>query len=124
MQTARSIIHVLRHRNGQSLRDGRGGRREETVKLTEDVVELLVGMVEEKADITLKNIQEQLAARPHPIHLSISSIARGLNRQLITTKKLRPCPVQRNAPRIKADRAAYADWYMRNQGNRTMIYVD
>ena len=122
MQTARSII--LRHCNGQSLEDQRGGRREDSVKVTEAVAALLVTMVEEKADITLKCIKEKLAAREPPIHLSISSIARGLNLQLITTKNLRHCPHQRNEPRIKADRAAYADRYLNNHGNLAMIYVD
>ena len=121
-QTARSII--LRHRNGQPIEDQRGGRRDETVKLSEEVMALLVEMVEQQADITLKSIKEQLANREPPILLSVSSIARGLDRQLITMKKLRPCPEQRNTPRIKQDRAAYAAWYLQNQQNSTLIYVD
>lgn len=84
--TARSII--LRYCDGESVEDRRGGRRTEAVKLTEDVIARIVAMVEAKPDITLKAIQEKLAASTTPVLISITTISRGLEGRLITMKKL------------------------------------
>lgn len=119
--TARSI--VLRYEDGSSLEDGRGGRREETVKLTSDVVDRIVALVDDQPDTTLKVIKEKLAAGPAGVNLSITSIARALDGKLITMKKLQDVPAERNTPRVKADRAAYAEWYLQNNRGR-LIYID
>ena len=78
--TARSI--VLRYENGVPLEDGRGGRREDTVKLTSNVVDRIVSIVEDQPDTTLKVIKEKLAAGPAGVHLSVTSIARALDGRL------------------------------------------
>ena len=84
--TARSII--LRQCEEDSVADRRGGRRDEAVKLTAEVIERMVAMVEAKPDITLKAIQEELAASRTPVFISITTISRGLEGRLITMKKL------------------------------------
>ena len=108
--TARSVL--LRHRAGHGVEDARGGRRQATVKLTPEVVQLVVEMVERQPDITLKVIKDNLEVAVPPVMVSVTSISRALDGQLITTKKLQDCPVQRNSVRIKRDRAVYAAWYL------------
>ena len=119
--TARSILSA--HRNGEPVEDLRGGRREETIKLTEEVINHIVQVVEEKSDITLRAIRDQLRLEVPPVHLSVTSIARALDGRLITTKKLQDCPAQRNSVRVKADRRAYVEWYLADP-TRTLVFVD
>lgn len=122
--TARSII--LRHQRCEQLDDSRGGRREETVKLTEDVMNHVVAIVERHPDFTLQQIKEQVMAlmRDQQLQLSVTSIARALDGKLITMKHLQDCPAQRNAPCVKEARSAYAEWYFNEGLNRTLVYVD
>ena len=118
--TARSIL--LRYEDEGRLDDSRGGRLQQCVKMT-DVVERIVQYVEHQPDITLKSISEKLAATEPPVHVSVTSIARALDGQLITTKKLQDCPAHRNSPRVKADRVVYAQWYLQHI-NDVHVYVD
>lgn len=87
--TARSII--VRYQEEGSLEDPRGGRREQSIKMTDEVVDRCVSMIESKPDITLKAIKEKLATEDPPVMISESSIARGLDGRLITIKKLQVC---------------------------------
>ena len=59
LQTARSIL--VRYREGQPVEDQRGGRREECIKVTPAIVQLLINMVEQMPDLTLKVMKERLA---------------------------------------------------------------
>lgn len=115
--TARSII--LRHQRGEAQEDQRGGRREERVKLTEDVINRIVDAVERHPDYTLRQIQEEL---DEP--LSITSISRALDGRFMSMKKLEDCPAQRNSARVKEARSSYAQWYLEAGINQTLIYVD
>ena len=94
------------------MEDARGGWKQATVKLTPEVVQLVFEMVERQRDITLKVNKDNLEAAVPPAMVSVTSISRALYGQLITTKKLQDCPVQRNSVRIKGDRAVYAAWYL------------
>ena len=73
------------------------------------MVDRIVTLVENQPDTTLKVIKEKLAAGPAGVHLSVTSIGRTLDGRLITMKKLQDLPAERNAPRVKAERAAYAE---------------
>ncbi len=115
--TARSII--LRYQSGETLDDKCGGRREETVKLTEDVISRIIDIIERHPDFTLRQVKEELGET-----LSVTSISRGLDCRLITMKKLEDCPAQRNSPRVKEARSTYAQWYLEGGLNKTLIYVD
>ena len=122
LQTARSIL--VRYRGGQPIEDQRGGMREESIKVTPAIVQLLVNMVEQTPDLTLKAMKERLATDAG-VQVSISSIARALDRQLISMKKLQDCPAQRNSIRTKTLRAAYAEWYLLKQdAGKVLVYVD
>ena len=115
--TARSII--MRHQRGESLDDKHGGRRETRVKVTEDVINIIIDIIERHPDFTLRQVKEQLREP-----LSVTSISRGLDCRLITMKKLEDCPTQRNSLRVKEARSAYAQWYLEDAVNKTQIYVD
>jgi len=121
LQTARSIL--VRYREGQPIEDQRGGRREESTKVTPSIVQLLVNMVEQTPDLTLKTMKAHLSTDAG-VEISISSIARALDGQLISMKKLQDCPKQRNSPRTKMLRAAYADWYLQQDPGKVLVYVD
>lgn len=121
LQTARSIL--LRHREGRPIEDQRGGRREESVRVTSSVVQRLVNMVEQKPDLTLKVMSERLD-REAGIKISMSSVARALDGELISMKKLQDCPAKRNSVRAKRLRADYADWYLQQDANKVLVYVD
>ena len=115
--TARSIIR--RYQQGEELRDKRGGRREQCVKLTEDVLQQIIALVEQHPDFTLVQIKELL-----PAPISLTSICRALDGQFVTMKKLITCPTERNTQRVKETRSEYASWYLDHGINRTLVYVD
>ena len=118
LQTARSIL--VRYRDGQPMEDQRGGRREESIKVTPSIAQLLVNMVELAPDLTLKTMQQRLSADAG-VQISTSSIGRG---QLISMKKLQDCPKQRNSTRTKTLRAAYVDWYLDQQDlEKILVYA-
>ena len=108
------------------MEDTRGGRRPESVKLSEKVVQNIVSMIHEKPDITLKKMKQKWFARQPSVDLSTTSIARALDGQLVTMKKLQDCPAQRNSLRVKRDRVHYAEWYLQQAvlPVTTLIYVD
>ena len=116
--TAYSII--ARHEQGRPVAAPRGGRREERVILTENLIQNLVNIVEAHPAYTLRQIKAELG----DVQISMSSIARGLDGALVTTKKLEDAPVERNSPAVKEQRRIYSQWYMENAVQRTCIYID
>lgn len=115
--TARSII--LQYQRGESLDDKRGGSRPQVLKLTPAVIQNIVQLVERHPDFTLVQIQK-FCETP----LSITSISRALDGQLISVKKLEDCPMRRNAQDVKEARSGYAEWYLNGGLSKTIIYVD
>lgn len=119
--TARSIIK--KHLDGEPLDDARGGRRETTVKVSEDVINRMVAILEQQADVTLTEIASMLRGELQ-LQLSLATIARYLDGKIFTTKKLEDCPAERNSLRTKNLRRAYADWYLQEGLTQTLVYVD
>lgn len=117
LSTARSIIK--RYQRGESFEDKRGGLREQALKLTPTVVQEIVDLVERHPDFTLEQIRQALGTP-----LSLSSVSRALDGQLITMKKLEDCPARRNAVDVKEARAEYAEWYLDEGISKTIIYID
>ena len=107
--TAASI--VAKHALGKPVEQPRGGRREQRVLVTPEVIETLIAIVEESPGFTLRQIGDHLYQR-NGVRLSISTISRVLDAQLIRVKKLEIAPVERNLPRIKMDRQVYAEWLL------------
>lgn len=103
----------------------RGGRRESTVKMTQEVKELLVKQLDDNPTTTLKQYKESLASHGHDI--GKSTISKALLGMLYTVKKVDHEPVSRNSPETKARRKAYAEWLLHTMGQpeaTEFIYVD
>lgn len=83
--TAASI--VAKHARGEPVEQPRGGRREQRVLVTPEVLVALVAIVEESPGFTLRQIGNHLLQRSG-VQLSTSTISRALDAQLIRIKKL------------------------------------
>ena len=106
-------FHFIRHEQAQTLEEKREGRRENTVKLTDEVVHQIVNLIEEHPDFTRKQVKDHLE-----VPISVTSISRALDGRLISTmKKLEDSPVRRNSLAVKEARSEYAEWYMKHEIN-------
>ena len=121
--TAASI--VAKHARGEPMEQPRGGRREQRVLVTPEVLVTLIDIVEESPGFTLRQIGSHLFQRSG-VQLSTSTISRALDAQLIRIKKLETAPVERNIPRIKVERQVYAEWLLGvDAGAReNLLYLD
>ena len=91
--------------------------------MTQTIVQLLVNMVEQTPDLTLKVMKERLATEAG-VQVLTSSIARALDGQLISMKNLQDCPAQRNSIRTKTLRVAYTDWYLQQDAEKVLVFVE
>ena len=122
--TAWAIVKRATADGGQVERP-RGGFRPENQKLTPYMRALCVGIVEEHADFTLDQINAELRLRaPDQRQVSISTIARALQGELIVTKKLEDAPAERNNEAVKDRRQDFAQWIMNAAVNTEMIFID
>ena len=84
----------------------------------------LVSKVENRPDITLSELKDVLH-EARGLSVSISTIARCLEGQLISMKKLEFIPTNRNSEHVKIARQEYALWLQLQHENRaTFCYVD
>ena len=103
----------------------RGGRRNEAIKMDDDMRECLVNIVRDYPAFTLTQINAELRARlPAKPHVSVSSVVRALDGQLISSKKLEDVPAERNSVATKVARRAYAEWFLAEGVNSILVYVD
>lgn len=121
--TAWAIIHRAVLRNG-IVAVPRGGRRHHKIH-DEEIQNTLATIVEEHPTYTLQQLKEELHQRlPNKPELSITSVARCLNGQLIFLKKVEDSPAERNTARTKILRREYAQWFL-NVGVATeLVYID
>ena len=88
----------------------RGGARAETQKMDADVLWVLLEVVEDHAAYTLQQINLELGSgllqKPK---VCVSSIARVLDNQLVSVKKLKDAPMERNSNQTKDARRDYAN---------------
>lgn len=103
----------------------RGGAREATTKVDDEMKEAAVAIVERNAAYTLKQINAQLRQTfPQKPHISISTLATMLDGQLVAMKNLEDAPVERNSPDTKEERRQYATWLAAEGVNQNIVYVD
>ena len=103
----------------------RGGRREEVVKMDEEMARCLVEIVQDFPAYTLVQINTELQHRlPDKPHVSRTTVANALDGQLIRVKKMEDAPIERNSPRTKVSRRNYANWMMNDGVNQQLIFVD
>ena len=90
--TAWAIVKRADENNGQVSRP-RGGARRASTKVTEDMRQVTVDIVEQHPEFTLDQINEELQRRyPQGAPISRTTLANVLSRELIVLKKLEDAP--------------------------------
>lgn len=103
----------------------RGGFRQEANKVDEEMKNTLVEIVEEHAAFTLSQVKNELQVRlPEKPAISITTIRKILDGQLMRMKKLEDAPIERNNVATKRARQRYAQWMMEEGMNRHLVFVD
>lgn len=125
--TARSIIRVWMN-EGRTNRLDMGGRRDGNTKVDDEMIGCILAIVQEKPFTTLTKLNEDLQERlPDKPHITISTIARHLQDQLITLKiagKDADVPFRRNTAQTKEVRYQYAIWLTNIPINHKIVYID
>ena len=122
--TARSII--LKHRTtGEVAAAPRGGRREERVRVTPEIIEAAIDYVSENPQGTLQQIAIGIQQRlGQALPLSPPTVSRILDGQLYTLKIARAVPETWNSERTKQLRREYAEWFMVESNRLECIFLD
>ena len=121
-QTANSIMRNFQ-RTGRIEAGNKGGAR--NVKMSEDMKQFLVNIIEEKSTITLKEMKSQMELqRPDWPHVTVQCISKALDGELITIKQLRNIPQQRNSDFVKLARREYMLWWTEEAVHNQLVYVD
>jgi transposase len=116
--TSRSLIQRFKENpNPQQ----RGGHKKK--KITDDVKPVLLAFIEENPLVTLDVIKGYLES-VCGVTAATTTISNYLDAQLITVKKLRDVPSERNSVSTKERRFTYAKWMIENDVADKCIYVD
>ena len=100
----------------------RGGSKGK--KLNGEHIQFLLDKIERRPDLTLSEMKDMLFANGG-IQISITSLARYLEGNLITLKKLDQIPINRNCNHVKVARKEYASWFLsQHEAGATFCYVD
>ena len=103
----------------------RGGFRQEASKVDEEMKNTIVAIVEEHATFTLLQVKNELQVRlPEKPAISIATIIKFLDGQLMRMKILEDAPIERNSAATKQARQRYAQWMMEEGMNRHLVFVD
>jgi len=121
-ESARSIIRNYL-KNDQITKLKRGGAH--NTKVDDGMKEVLFQIIEENPLLTLKEINKklriQLSMKPY---VSDETIARTLDKMLITLKLCEDIPVQRNTVENMEKRYMYATWFLDKTSTDDIIYID
>ena len=101
----------------------RGGNRRALVDsvMTAKMVEI----IESHPSFTLRQINRSLqTSLPQKPVISVTTIARSLTAQLISTKKLHDIPQERNTEPTKLMRNEYVEWLVQIQPVYELIFID
>ena len=118
-KTARTIIY----RKRKKLHQGHiGGYKS---KKNVQMGEMLLFFVSENPTVTINEMRQYMLDSNPGLQISRNCITTFLDGKLITYKKTRDVPVQRNSDRVKALRKNYARWYLEDGSlNSELIYVE
>ena len=94
-------------------------RRTFRVKLTNEGLQLLIQAIEQKPDLTLKQMQEKLEDSGHEA-VSASTISRRLQGQMFTLKKMQVFPANRNSAVTKNKRKEFAQWLIQHESSYSL----
>ena len=115
----RFMKRYLQQQEVAQVRPGRTFR----VKLTNEGLQLLIQAIEEKPDLTLKQMQERLENSGHET-VSASTISRRLQGQMFTLKKMQVYPANRNSAATKNKREEFAQWLIQHESNYRFVWID
>lgn len=122
--TAWAIISRA-ERNGGRVTRPRGGLRQQRKKVTEEIVTFLLQIINEHPEYTLQQLSDEVQLHsPDQPRLSIATISRICQGQLITIKKLEDAPQERNSNSIKDQRASFANWLMQHGLQNELVFID
>ena len=119
-KSARSIIY----RFSKSLHTGKhGGHKPKTI--TDEIGEELLDFVAEKPTATIAGIRQFILHRHETMRISNTCISDFLDGKLITHKRVKNVPTERNSIRVKELREKYARWYIETGFvSSELIYID
>ena len=103
----------------------RGGARRASTKVTNDMRQAAVDIIDEHPEFTLDQINAELRRRhPQGAPISRTTLASVLSGQLIVLKKLEDAPTDRNSIQVKDLRFDFADWLMREGLQHNLVFID
>ena len=116
--TTRSIIKRFKTNPNPQVR---GGHKKK--KITDDVLTVLLAFIDENPLSTLNDMQGFLQS-VCGVTAATTTIANHLDAQLITVKKIRDVPCERNSVTTKERRFTFAKWMIENDVADKCVYVD
>ena len=118
--TAYTVVRRYQQTGVANRRPRAGGRNS---SLDREAIDFLVMLIEDNPCITLKEMNTLLReVFPRKPRVTTMTISRSLQGELITLKQVRNIPVNRNAPNVKEQRVAYANWMYDGGINRHRVY--
>lgn len=121
-QTARNIIKAYQA-NGRIQSLPKGGDMRSLVD--GEMLNVLLSFVATKPTATLGEMRMKLLSDlPNKPSVSLNTISRALDGQLISLKDVRTVPFQWNSVEVKVERREYAEWLLSAGVNQNTIYMD
>lgn len=121
-QTTQNIVIKFRN-TGARAPQQKGGHTYS--KLTIPMINAMVGYIEAKPTVTLKEIREKLLMEfPQNEAICVQTISRCLDGELITLKKLKSTPIQWNTLEVKASRRDFVEWLVNEGMRQTLLFQD
>lgn len=102
----------------------RGGARPQRRRVSPELAEAAVNIVEEHPEFTLDQINSELrTVLPAHAHIGRSTLSSMLHGELIVMKKLEDAPIQRNSEEVKNRRKEFAEWILQAM-NKELVFID
>lgn len=121
-QTARNIVRIFLKDNRERALP-KGGKRPKL--LDASMIQCLVDFLGNKATATLAEMRVKLQQQfPFAPAVSLSTISRALDGQMITLKDVRVVPLNWNHDEVKFERKMYFDWLLNDAMGENLIFCD
>jgi transposase len=120
-QSARNVIRIY-VRDGRTHSLPKGGNRRRS--LSEDMLTKVVQFIEEKPTATLEEMRVHLQTHNPTAAVSLSTISRSLDGQMITLKTIRNVPANWNCDNVKIERKMYMEWLLERGIGQNLIFMD
>lgn len=102
----------------------RGGTRPQRRRVSPELIEAAVDIVENHPEFTLDQINAELrTSLPNHARIGRSTLSSMLHGELIVMKKLEDVPGQRNSEDVKGRRREFAEWILQSM-NKELVFID